>query len=172
MSREQALTTLSTNCGWHFLLGIAWVLVLAFAALFFVADLVGWPFLSFLPMFGFAGFWLMSSPFLFSRVVYQGISFDVVRIYRCSLWLAIHSSQCLSPFFMLPTTGQHGCAQAVHAAEGGLVPLIPVHGGFQVPSVSLRDGGDMSAGDSLCVPRLDPGKCIPWALVNEPIRLM
>ena len=89
MSREQALTTLSTNGGSQFLLGIAWVLVLAFAALFFVADLVGWPFLSFLTMFDFAGFWLLSSPFLFSRVVYQGISFDVVRIYRCSLWLAI-----------------------------------------------------------------------------------
>lgn len=68
---------------------------------------------------------------------------------------------CNLPLFRdVSDEGKHGCAHAVHAPAGGLVPVLPLHGGFQVPSVGVWDGGDRPAGDSLCFPRLDAGTYI------------
>lgn len=56
------------------------------------------------------------------------------------------------------TEGKLGCARALHAAEGGVVPVVPVHGGFQVSGVGVWAARGRSAGDSVRVRGLDSGR--------------
>lgn len=58
---------------------------------------------------------------------------------------------------VVSATGEPGCARAVHAPEGGLVALVPLHGRLQVPGVGVWHGGGSPARDSILLRGLHTG---------------